>query len=345
MAGASFTCLRLELGGVEYMDSTGIALVEKVRRVCADRGSEFVVRGMSDRMEGLVRMVDLEALAGIFEGAPRRAGPRRKAVSFVKREMEFIGGHAILLVENLRYILTFIGDVVLTLLWAVRHPRAVRARDVLECLERNGADALPIVALVNGLVGMVLAFQAAVQLRQFGADIYVADLVGIAQVREFGPMITAILLAGRSGSAFAAEIGSMKINEEVDAIVTMGLDPTRFLVLPKVLALLIALPVLALFANVVGIIGGLLVSVTSLDLTVQGYLLETKKAVGLFDVFSGVSKTLVFALIVAGVGCLRGFQVESGAVGVGRAATSTVVTGIFLIILVDAIFAVVFQYV
>jgi phospholipid/cholesterol/gamma-HCH transport system permease protein len=216
---------------------------------------------------------------------------------------------------------------------------------MIECFERSGANALPIITLIHFLVGLVLAFQASIQLRQFGANIFVADLVGLAQVREFGPLITAVLLAGRSGSAFAAEIGTMQVNEEIDALKTMGLDPTRFLVLPKTMALLLAMPLLTLYADLVGIAGGLVVGVLSLDLTVQGYLLQTRKAVDMFDVFSGVGKTLAFALIVAGVGCLRGFQVRGGAESVGHAATSAVVSGIFLIILVDAIFTVIFQYV
>jgi phospholipid/cholesterol/gamma-HCH transport system permease protein len=207
-----------------------------------------------------------------------------------------------------------------------------------------GVDALPIVGLISFLLGLIMAFMSAVQLQQFGANIYVASLVSLAMVRELGPIMTAIIVAGRSGSAFAAEIGTMKISDEVDALFTMGFEPTRFLVVPKVIASVITVPILVLFSDLFAIFGGLVVGVFMLDLTTNAYIAQTLKTLTVFDVFWGFLKAAVFALLIAGIGCLRGFQVRGGAAEVGKATTSAVVSSIFLIILADAVFAVILRY-
>ena len=230
------------------------------------------------------------------------------------------------------------------LLAALRHPQRMRWRETWLYMERCGIDAVPIVALISFLMGLITAFQAAVQLNQFGADIYVANLVGLSIVRELGPLMTAIIAAGRSGAAFAAEIGTMKVAEEVDAMTTMGFDRTRFLVTPKVVALLLMLPCLTVIADLVGILGGLFVSVVGLSLPAQVFLRQTRLALTIWDIFSGILKSVAFAILIAGVGCLRGFQARSGAESVGRVTTSAIVAGIFLIIIADAIFTVIFHY-
>jgi phospholipid/cholesterol/gamma-HCH transport system permease protein len=214
----------------------------------------------------------------------------------------------------------------------------------LYAMEKTGVDALPIVGLISFLLGLIMAFMSSVQLRQFGANIYVASLVGLAMVRELGPIMTAIIVAGRSGSAFAAEIGTMKISEEVDALFTMGFDPTRFLVVPKMVATVIVVPFLTMFSDLCAILGGLVVGVSMLDLTVNAYIFQTMKTLTLFDVFWGLLKSGIFALLITIVGCLRGFQVKGGAASVGQATTSAVVSGIFLIILSDSLFAVILRY-
>src|SRR5690606_13269371 len=191
--------------------------------------------------------------------------------------------------------------------------------------------------------GLITAFQAAVQLRQFGADIYVANLVGLSITRELGPLMTAIIAAGRSGAAFAAEIGTMKVSEEVDALAAMGLDRTRFLVTPKVLALVLMLPCLTMFANLVGIIGGLFVAVFQLDIPAVVYFRQMKAYMVWWDIGQGLVKSVVFAFLVAGVGCLRGFEATQGAESVGRITTSAIVAGIFAIICADAVFTVLFN--
>jgi phospholipid/cholesterol/gamma-HCH transport system permease protein len=189
-----------------------------------------------------------------------------------------------------------------------------------------------------------MAFMSSVQLEQFGANIYVASLVSLAMVRELGPIMTAIIVAGRSGSAYAAEIGTMKISEEVDALFTMGFDPTRFLVVPKIIASVIVVPLLTLFSDVFAIAGGLIVGVSMLDLTASAYIAQTIKTLKLFDVFLGFAKSGVFGLLIAWIGCLRGFQVSGGAASVGQATTSAVVSSIFLIILSDSAFSVILRY-
>ncbi len=211
-------------------------------------------------------------------------------------------------------------------------------------MKKVGVDALPIVGLISFLLGLIMAFMSSVQLQQFGANIYVASLVSLAMVRELGPIMTAIIVAGRSGSAFAAEIGTMKISDEVDALFTMGFDPTRFLVVPKILASVITVPILTLFSDLFAITGGLVVGVFMLDLTTNAYMTQTLKTLTLFDIFWGFLKAAVFALLIAGIGCLRGFQVRGGAAEVGQATTSAVVSSIFLIILADAVFAVILRY-
>jgi phospholipid/cholesterol/gamma-HCH transport system permease protein len=190
-----------------------------------------------------------------------------------------------------------------------------------------------------------MAFQAAIQLKQFGADIYVADLVGLSVVRELGPLMTAIIVAGRTGAAFAAEIGTMKVAEEIDAIKSMGLDPTRFIIIPKVIATILTVPTLTLMADVLGIFGGMVVAVLFLDLTARGYIIEMEWALTVTDVLTGYIKSFVFALIIAGVGCMRGMQVEGGAQGVGLMTTSAVVSSIFLIVITDALFSLLFNFV
>jgi phospholipid/cholesterol/gamma-HCH transport system permease protein len=250
--------------------------------------------------------------------------------------IERLGGRLLAAMQEAHAILSFVGELVTAVATALRAPRTVHGRDVRPLILRTGADAVPIVALINGLVGLIMAFQAAVQLKQVGANIFAADLVGLSVTREFGPLITAVVLAGRSGAAFAAELGSMAVAEELDALRTLGLDPYGMLVIPRLLALLVAVPILSLMADVVGIAGGLVVGVTSLDLTPSAYLLETQRAVGVGDVASGLLKSLAFAVVVAVVACQRGLAARGGAVGVGRSTTSSVVLILLNLIIVDS---------
>src|SRR5262249_51537403 len=257
--------------------------------------------------------------------------PRRPAV-------EEIGIAAFGLWRDARLQISFIGEVVAALGHVVRSPSSVRWKDVWRICEQVGADALPIVTLISFLLGLILAFQSAVPMKRFGAEIFVADLIGLAILRELGPLMTAILLAGRSGAAFAAEIGTMRVNQEVDALTTMGLSPVRFLVTPRIIAALLMTPLLTLYANLVGILGGAL-TMTSFSIPFVTFLQEVDSAVGLPDFLAGFIKSFVFAIIVAGIGCMRGLQTRAGASAVGDSATRAVVSGIILLLVVDGLFA------
>jgi phospholipid/cholesterol/gamma-HCH transport system permease protein len=241
--------------------------------------------------------------------------------------------------------MAFLGDLLMALVRSLFHPRAVRWEDVFFYMKRAGVEGLPIVGLINFLLGLIIAFMSSLQLKQFGANIYVASLVGVAMVTELGPIMTAIIVAGRSGSAFAAEIGTMKVNEEVDALVSMGFNPTQFLAIPKVLAAMLVVPVLTLYADFFGIGGGLVVGVLGLDLTVFTYVQETMKVITVASIVKSLIKSTVFAVLISGIGCQRGFQVRGGAEAVGSATTSAVVAAIFLIIVTDSSFAILFTYI
>jgi phospholipid/cholesterol/gamma-HCH transport system permease protein len=237
-------------------------------------------------------------------------------------------------------ILGFIGDTVLAGLRLMTGKARFRRVDLVLFLRQCGAQALGIVTLISFLVGLILAFIGAVQLRKFGAQIYVADLVGLAVTREMGAIMTGVILAGRTGAAFAAQLGTMQVNEEIDALLTMGISPMEVLVLPRMLALMLMMPLLCVYADLVGILAGLLVSTTLLQMPLLEYLNETRRAVDLVDCGIGVCKSVVFGALVALAGCLRGMQSGRSAAAVGAAATSAVVTGIVWIIASDGLFAV-----
>lgn len=245
--------------------------------------------------------------------------------------------------EKARAMLQFVGDCVIGAWRLVKKPRKFRWIDCIQEMQQCGAMALPIVSLVSFLVGVTLAYTGALVLRQYGGDIYVADLIGLAMVREMGAVMTGVVLAGRTGAAFAATLGNMKANEEIDALETLGISPVSFLVLPRLLALGVMLPLLALYSNALGILGGMAVSYGTLSISPPAYWVETLTAITLSDVAVGVIKAVMFGLLVGLSGCLRGLQAERSAAGVGQAATSAVVTAILLIIVADAIFAVAFN--
>jgi phospholipid/cholesterol/gamma-HCH transport system permease protein len=248
---------------------------------------------------------------------------------------EHVGHHTWGVIASLRDATTFVGDLVYAVLQAFLHPTRVRWREVLGYMLRCGADALGIVLLICFLMGLILGFQAAIQLHPFGADIMVADLVGLSITKELGPLMVAMICTGRAGSAFAAEIGTMKVSEEVDAMATMGLDVSRFLIFPKVFALFLVMPLLVIFGDIAGLVGGGAVGFFMLDIPIIAYWNETLLAVGLWEICEGLIKSAVFALLIAGVGCYRGLSTDGGAQGVGASTTSAVVSGIFLVIVAD----------
>ena len=324
--GAAAKPLVVDAAGVEYCDGAGVALFVDLLRRPREGGIE--IANLKPAYSALLQQFD----PAVLEHDLDPAVPRRPAI-------EEIGFAVHGVWVDIRTQVEFVGATSAALVFAARHPRSVRWRDVWRICERVGADALPIVALISFLLGMILAFQSAVPMKRFGAEIFVADLIGLSMLRELGPLMTAILLAGRSGAAFAAEIGTMRVNQEVDALTTMGISPIRFLVTPRIIAALLMTPLLTLFSDLVGLVGGAL-TMQSFAIPFVTFLAEVDSAVTLTDFLAGFVKSFVFALLVAGIGCLRGLQTKAGASAVGDSATRAVVSGIILLVVVDGLFAV-----
>ncbi len=321
----------VDLSGVGRWDSALVSLMVQLRRSCEARTIEMEPRDMP---EGVRRLVDL-ALA-----VPEQVGAKRteRPPAFV----ESMGQQALDAVQSSGEMLSFLGETIIALGNALKGRARFRPSDVLLVLQDCGPHALPIVTLISFLVGMILAFVGLVQLKQFGADIFVANLVAVAMVREMGGMMTAIIMAGRTGAAFAAQLGTMNVNDEISAFRTLGIPPTEFLVLPRMLALIFAIPLLTVYANVVGMIGGSVVTGLLSDVSLLQFYVQTASSVTLVDWAGGLFKALVYGVIIAIAGCLRGIQCEKSAAAVGDAATSAVVTATVFIILAEAVLTVVY---
>ena len=327
--------LEVDLEKVSYLDDFGVLVLVELRKTVTQWKGGFSLKNVGDEAKETISAVHFDAFEEVDLPFVRKYRPN----VFIR-----LGEAMFRHISDIKYLVGFIGSVFLSFLYVCIHPKSLRADDTILYMQKTGVDALPIVALISFLMGLIMAFMSAVQLEQFGANIYVASLVSLAMVRELGPIMTAIIVAGRSGSAFAAEIGTMKISEEIDALFTMGFNPTRFLVVPKVIASVIMVPILTLFSDLFAIAGGLVVGVFMLDLTANAYIEQTIKTLKLFDVFCGFVKSGVFGLLIAWIGCFRGFRVRGGAASVGEATTSAVVSSIFLIILSDSLFAVILRY-
>jgi phospholipid/cholesterol/gamma-HCH transport system permease protein len=312
-------------------DSSVLTFLVEVSELCRQRSIAV------DR-EGLP--VGVKKLLALAEAVPERKGARREATE--ASLLERVGKRTIDAADSLTEMLAFLGEMTITFVRLFGMKARYRASDLFLLIRQCGAQALPIVTLISFLVGVILAFVGAVQLKQFGAQIYVADLVGIAMMREMGAMMTGIIMAGRTGAAFAAQIGTMKVTQEVDALTTAGFSPLDFLVLPRVMALILMMPLLCLYADFVGVVGGAVIGVGMLDLSWTTYFNETANAISLTDIFGGVFKASVYGVLIALSGCLRGLQCGNSSSAVGDAATSAVVTGIVAIVSACGIFAVVF---
>ncbi len=323
--------LDIDLSELSHVDAGSMALLVNVRAKLHEKGVACEFVGASEHVQGIVQL-----LGGDVRVAKKK---KRRPRSF----LEQVGTATWDMLCEIKLVLGFLGQLLIAAGNVLRRPRSANWGEVPYLMERSGADAVPVVMLMNLLVGMVMAFQAAKQLKQFGANILVADLIGISVTRELGPLITAIVLAGRSGAAFAAELGTMRVNEEIDALRTMGFGPMRFLVVPRVVAMMLVLPMLSLFADVMGVLGGLIVGLTSLDLTVLGYIQETRRVVHLWDVFTGLIKSVPFGLTIALIASQQGLATEGGAEGVGRRTTSSVVITLFCLIVLDAAFTAFFR--
>jgi len=282
----------------------------------------------------------VQKLLALAEAVPERKGARRELTE--ASVLERIGTTAIGVAGSLTEMLSFLGEMTISSVRLFGMKARYRASDLFLLIQQCGAQALPIVTLISFLVGVILAFVGAVQLKQFGAQIYVADLVGIAMMREMGAMMTGIIMAGRTGAAFAAQLGTMKATQEVDALTTAGFSPLEFLVLPRVIALILMMPLLCLYSDFVGVLGGAVIGVGMLDLSWTTYFQETVNAITLSDILGGVFKSSIYGVLIALCGCLRGLQCGNSSSAVGDAATSAVVTGIVAIVVACGSFAVVF---
>jgi phospholipid/cholesterol/gamma-HCH transport system permease protein len=309
-------------------------LLTFLRKIEAFYQQRQVVVDRSGLPDGIQRLLELAAAVPERQGAPRGEG--RESI------LARIGKGGISAVAAVSDMLAFIGEAFLAFLQLLRGRASFRASDLFLLLQECGAEALPIVTLISFLVGAILAFIGAVQLQQFGAQIFVANLVGLAMALEMGAMMTAVIMAGRTGAAFAAQLGTMQVNQEIDALTTLGISPMEFLVVPRMLALVVMVPLLTVYAVLLGILGGAAIGVTMLDIPLKVYFHQLQEALTLKYFAQGLIKSAVYGVIIALAGCLRGMQSGRSAAAVGQAATSAVVTSIVGIIVASAILTVIY---
>jgi phospholipid/cholesterol/gamma-HCH transport system permease protein len=329
---APFARLTADCGGVTYMDGAGVALLLKLKELCAERQAAMDLDNLREEDRQLVALTWDNVLPKMQAADRERRG--------LAESLEACGGE---IWRNIREMVSFVGESMTLLAQVIIHPRRVRWKDVILACINVGVESMFIIVLIGFLMGLIMSFQSAISLQRFGGEIFVPNMLGLVMFREMGPLVTSILLAARSGSAFAAEIGTMKINEELDALTTMGLSPMRFLVVPKLLATMFMIPLMTMFFNLASLVGGALVML-SLGYPLVTFTSRVFSYVGMTDFWGGMFKGLVFSFLVAGVGCLRGMQTRSGASAVGLSTTSAVVSGIILIAFADGIFAVAFYY-
>ncbi len=313
-------------------DSGLLSFLTETDELCRTRG---IVADRSGLPTGLRRL--LELAEAVPEKKGTQAAPKRESL-FAR-----VGNATLGFTAAASEFITFVGQLTVAFGNMVRGKARYRTVDLVEVIQQCGASAVGIVTLISFLVGVILAFMGAVQLSQFGAAIYVADLVGIGMVREMGAMMTAIIMSGRTGAAFAAKLGTMKVTEEIDALTTMGISPLEFLVLPRVLALVLMMPLLCLYADFVGILGGLFVGVTMLGLSPGAYMRETISTLTMANLLGGLFKATFYGVLIAIAGCLRGFQCGNSSSAVGDAATQAVVMSIVLVVIACGTFAVLFN--
>lgn len=310
-------------------DSSFAVLMQRIAAECRRQNIIAEMRGLPDGVRRLLHLAEVV--------------PEQDSVPHAKKRKPFlymVGDNAVLFGTSVVQMLSFIGGATLSFVNFVLGRSRFRRIDLWIFIEECGADSLPIITLISVIVGLILAFVGAVQLKLFGAQIYVADLVAIAMVREMGSLMTGIIMAGRVGASYAAQLGTMQVNEEIDALKTMGISPMDFLVLPRLLALVLMMPLLALYADLLGIVGGAVVGVGMMDITPIQYYTQTQGTLDLTNIVLGVAKAGIYASIIALAGCMRGMQSGRSAAAVGAATTSAVVTAIVGIIVTDGIFAV-----
>lgn len=326
------TC-SLDLSQVDHFDISGGWLVERFLRILQDRRISFSMASKENNLQDILKQIS--AYKGV----------RNPQIAYrlpLLLWIEDIGRTAEKLLYNTAQLISFFGHLMIVLSRCLRNPSKIRFVSVVAVLNRVGLNAIPIIGLISFLIGVVLVYQGSFQLRKFGAEIYTVDLLAVSLLREIGILLTAIMVAGRSGSAFAAQLGTMKLNQEVDAIQTFGLDPIEVLVVPRIIALVIALPLLAFISDIIGLAGGAVMSYLTLDIGFNQYLQQLIQSFSPSTFWVGILKAPVFGFIIGLVGCFEGMQVHGGATSVGKKTTKAVVESIFLVMVMDAIFSILF---
>ncbi|MEK6201388.1 MAG: ABC transporter permease [Desulfobulbaceae bacterium] len=328
------TLIQWDVSGVARVDSAGMMLIVSYYDLFKQNNCTIEIIGASTSHDKMYRLLRQYVPEPIFAG-----------IAFTPRFQSFIhelGKGAVSFITDLIAFLSFLGENFIIFLLALRHPLSIRFGAIVKNIEEAGVRAMPIVALTSFLIGVVIAYQGAVQLEKFGANIFIVDMISISVTRELAPLITAIVVAGRTGSSYTAQIGVMKITEEIDAMRTMGFEPLHFLVQPRIMALMIVMPLLIFFADMVGILAGMFISNIHLNISYGEFLHRLQVALEVKHVWIGIFKGPFFAWLIAAVACFRGFQVSKSTESIGRYTTISVVNAIFLVIACDALFSVLF---
>jgi phospholipid/cholesterol/gamma-HCH transport system permease protein len=326
--------LILDFSASIEFDSYIIAFINSFKKVAKSANCEIECINLSEESQSFIALLGRGINQDVSD-AP--------AKNTLIKYFETIGVTISAFAKDLFNFIEFFGNLIMALLLLPFRLTKMRWKDFPFNFNRAGVNAAPIVLLIVFLIGVITGYQGALQLSQFGADKYIADLVGISICSELAPLMTAILVAGRSGSAFAAEIGAMKVSEEVDALNTMGIDLFQFLVLPRTLAVTLSIPFITILADIAGTAGGLLAALATLNITITGYVNELQRSLNYGHLFTGLGKSMIFGFLVAAVGCFKGLQASGGAESVGKFTTSAVVSGVLLIILSDAVFTFLFK--
>ncbi len=319
----------VDFSGVREFDSAGMLLLQELEERLKSMECPYEIRGLDEKQRKILELLRHSDL--------RSPLPKRREHLLYR-----IGRATVAELSVVRDFFTFVGELSAAFLRLLAHPANFRFRETVYHIEKSGFDALFIIALTSILVGLVIAYQSLVQLSQFGADIYVVDAIGIAITRELGPMITAIVIAGRSASSYAAEIGTMKLTEEINAMRTMGFDPFYFLVIPRIVALIVAMPLVIFFADITGILGGMIATKAQVDLSFSFFLQRLQEVLSAKHYILGIVKGPFFAVIIAATGCFHGFRVTNDTESIGIETTASVVHAIFFVIACDALFSVIF---
>ena len=325
----------LDVSSLENADPLAMSLLPAMKNLCLELRKEFYVSGLSEEMKNEI------VKHSSFKGKYLPAHIRHHHT--MTERIERLGSIGDEVGRQIYSLIGHTGDFAYEIFRAIRHPAKIRWRETLYYMDVCGADALPIVSIICFLMGLILGFQGALQLHKIGTDIYLADGVGLSIVKELGPLMVAMIATGRAGSAFAAEIGTMKVGDEISAMTTFGFVPSRFLFVPKLIAMVVVMPLLTVFGDFIGIAGGMVVGRFDLGIPITPYVNRTLFALQNIHFAESLTKSVVFAVLITMVGCVKGFEADGDAQGVGRAATSAVVTSIFLIVVADTLLTYIFS--